>query len=282
MGEDRHPEIDEVPERRPGQVRGAGRARQDGWIGEPGQYDRAEHGADLAGRAPAAGDQPGVRAANVLANAPARARPEAVRRPGRADQQRRGGRVGRRRPPAISAVPATVSDAAPTSHRPTGSPYRPRPGTRSAGRRGQEQVGLGEGDLKRPFVVRDGDLGLLTTPGPRIELDEDDLVGKVGHDRRNPETDDADDGPPMDGAKAAGKSASGVGGRYNLVRSNWRTKRTADGRRTAQGDSRFAIRPEFLGVRSAATNRPAADGSRRRPGPGHLGRRAGRAIRPTP
>ena len=37
----------------------------------------------------------------------------------------------------------------------------------------QEQVSLGEGYLKRPFVVRDGYLELPTGPGLGIELDWD-------------------------------------------------------------------------------------------------------------
>jgi galactonate dehydratase len=46
----------------------------------------------------------------------------------------------------------------------------------------QEQVSLGEGYLKQPFVVQDGYLQLPTTPGLGIEVDEDALQDKIGHD----------------------------------------------------------------------------------------------------
>ncbi|HEY2154676.1 MAG TPA: galactonate dehydratase [Isosphaeraceae bacterium] len=62
----------------------------------------------------------------------------------------------------------------------------------------QEQVSLGEGYLKRPFVVRDGYIDLPTGPGLGIELDENALAGKIGHDWKNREAYDADDGSVMD------------------------------------------------------------------------------------
>jgi len=62
----------------------------------------------------------------------------------------------------------------------------------------QEQVSLGEGYLKKPFVVRDGYLDLPTGPGLGIELDEAALVGKIGHDWKNRETYDLDDGSVVD------------------------------------------------------------------------------------
>jgi galactonate dehydratase len=62
----------------------------------------------------------------------------------------------------------------------------------------QEQVSLGEGYLKEPFRVRDGYLDLPAGPGLGIELDEDALAGKIGHDWRNPESYDADDGSVVD------------------------------------------------------------------------------------
>jgi galactonate dehydratase len=62
----------------------------------------------------------------------------------------------------------------------------------------QEQVSLGEGYLKNPFVVRDGYLDLPTGPGLGIELDEDAVANKIGHDWRNPESYDADDGSVVD------------------------------------------------------------------------------------
>jgi galactonate dehydratase len=62
----------------------------------------------------------------------------------------------------------------------------------------QEQVSLGEGYLKQPFIVRDGYLDLPTGPGLGIELDENAMADKIGHDWRNPESYDADDGSVVD------------------------------------------------------------------------------------
>jgi galactonate dehydratase len=62
----------------------------------------------------------------------------------------------------------------------------------------QEQVSLGEGYLKKPFVVRNGYLDLPTGPGLGIELDEDALAGKLGHDWTNQEAYDAEDGSVLD------------------------------------------------------------------------------------
>jgi galactonate dehydratase len=62
----------------------------------------------------------------------------------------------------------------------------------------QEQVSLGEGYLKKPFVVRNGYVDVPTGPGLGIELDEDALADKIGHDWRNPETYDPDDGSVVD------------------------------------------------------------------------------------
>jgi galactonate dehydratase len=62
----------------------------------------------------------------------------------------------------------------------------------------QEQVSLGQGYIKQPFTVRDGYLDLPTGPGLGIELDEDALADKIGHDWTNPQTWDADDGSVMD------------------------------------------------------------------------------------
>ncbi len=62
----------------------------------------------------------------------------------------------------------------------------------------QEQVSLGEGYIKQPFTVRDGYLNLPTGPGLGVELDEDALEDKLGHDWRNPETYDAEDGSVVD------------------------------------------------------------------------------------
>ena len=62
----------------------------------------------------------------------------------------------------------------------------------------QEQVSLGEGYIKKPFTVRNGYLDLPTAPGLGIELDENALADKIGHDWRNPEAYDADDGSAVD------------------------------------------------------------------------------------
>src|ERR1700750_2462944 len=62
----------------------------------------------------------------------------------------------------------------------------------------QEQVSLGEGYLKKPFVVRDGYVDLPTGPGLGIELDENALAGKINHEWKNPEAYDAYDGSVVD------------------------------------------------------------------------------------
>lgn len=62
----------------------------------------------------------------------------------------------------------------------------------------QEQVSLGEGYLKQPFVVKDGFVDIPTGPGLGIELDENAMADKIGHDWRNPETYDPDDGSVVD------------------------------------------------------------------------------------
>jgi galactonate dehydratase len=62
----------------------------------------------------------------------------------------------------------------------------------------QEQVNLGHGYLKEPFQVQSGYVDLPRGPGLGIELDEDALKEKMGHDWQNPETYDADDGSVVD------------------------------------------------------------------------------------
>ena len=62
----------------------------------------------------------------------------------------------------------------------------------------QEQVSLGAGYLKKPFVLRDGYLDLPTGPGLGIELDENAVANQIGHDWKNREAYDADDGSVMD------------------------------------------------------------------------------------
>jgi galactonate dehydratase len=62
----------------------------------------------------------------------------------------------------------------------------------------QEQVSLGEGYLKQPFRVREGFLELPTGPGLGIELDENAMADKIGHDWKNPEAYDAEDSSVVD------------------------------------------------------------------------------------
>lgn len=62
----------------------------------------------------------------------------------------------------------------------------------------QEQVTLGEGYIKEPFKVVEGHIPLPTGPGLGIELDEDALADKLGHDWRNPETYNESDGSVVD------------------------------------------------------------------------------------
>jgi galactonate dehydratase len=62
----------------------------------------------------------------------------------------------------------------------------------------QEQVSLGEGYLKTPFVVKDGYIDLPLKPGLGIELDEVAMADKIGHDWTNPQTYDEEDGSVVD------------------------------------------------------------------------------------
>jgi galactonate dehydratase len=63
----------------------------------------------------------------------------------------------------------------------------------------QEQVSLGEGYLKNPFKLeKDGTVLIPRGPGLGIELDEDLMADKIGHDWRNPETYDPRDGSVVD------------------------------------------------------------------------------------
>lgn len=62
----------------------------------------------------------------------------------------------------------------------------------------QEQVTLGEGYLKKPFTVEDGHIPLPTDPGLGIELDDDALADKLGHEWKNPETYLESDGSVVD------------------------------------------------------------------------------------
>jgi len=62
----------------------------------------------------------------------------------------------------------------------------------------QEYRSLGEGYLKEPLKFQDGYVELPTKPGLGIELDEDALEDKIGHDWRNPETYHPEDGSVAD------------------------------------------------------------------------------------
>jgi galactonate dehydratase len=63
----------------------------------------------------------------------------------------------------------------------------------------QEQVSLGDGYLKEPFKLQsDGTVMVPTGPGLGIELDENKLADKIGHDWKNPETYDPRDGSVVD------------------------------------------------------------------------------------
>lgn len=62
----------------------------------------------------------------------------------------------------------------------------------------QEHTTLGEGYLKNPFVVKDGYIDLPTAPGLGIELDEEAMADKMGHDWRNPQSFHPDDHAVVD------------------------------------------------------------------------------------
>jgi galactonate dehydratase len=52
----------------------------------------------------------------------------------------------------------------------------------------QEQVSLGDGYIKEPFKVEDGHVRIPTKPGLGIELDDNLMADKIGHDWQNAET----------------------------------------------------------------------------------------------
>ena len=63
----------------------------------------------------------------------------------------------------------------------------------------QEQVSLGEGYLKEPFKLQsDGTVMIPKKSGLGIELDEEQMKDKIGHDWKNPETYNALDGSVVD------------------------------------------------------------------------------------
>ncbi len=62
----------------------------------------------------------------------------------------------------------------------------------------QEQVSLGDGYIKKPFEIAEGYLKLPTGPGLGIELDDNAMADKIGHDWKNQESYDAEDGSVVD------------------------------------------------------------------------------------
>ena len=63
----------------------------------------------------------------------------------------------------------------------------------------QEQVSLGEGYLKEPFKLqKDGTVLIPKKPGLGVELDDEQMKDKIGHDWKNPETYNALDGSVTD------------------------------------------------------------------------------------
>lgn len=62
----------------------------------------------------------------------------------------------------------------------------------------QEQVNLGDGYLKQPFTIDEGYVALPTKPGLGIEVDEEQLQEKLGHDWPNPKTYLKKDGSVVD------------------------------------------------------------------------------------
>jgi len=63
----------------------------------------------------------------------------------------------------------------------------------------QEQVSLGEGYLKKPLKLeKDGTVLIPTGPGLGIELDEELMKDKIGHDWKNPESYNFTDGSVVD------------------------------------------------------------------------------------
>jgi galactonate dehydratase len=62
----------------------------------------------------------------------------------------------------------------------------------------QEHRTLGEGYLKEPFVLKQGFVDIPTGPGLGIELDENAVAGKIGHQWHSPESYDEDDGSAVD------------------------------------------------------------------------------------
>lgn len=62
----------------------------------------------------------------------------------------------------------------------------------------QEQVSLGDGYLKRPFIVENGHIAIPTGPGLGIELDEEAIAAKLDHNWDHTESYDPLDGSVID------------------------------------------------------------------------------------
>ncbi len=62
----------------------------------------------------------------------------------------------------------------------------------------QEHTTLGEGCTSRSLSRSEAGIDLPTKPGLGIELDEEALADKIGHDWVNPQTYDAFDGSVVD------------------------------------------------------------------------------------
>ncbi|MCA9217103.1 MAG: galactonate dehydratase [Planctomycetales bacterium] len=62
----------------------------------------------------------------------------------------------------------------------------------------QEQISLGENYLKTPFRVRDGHIDIPTKPGLGIEIDEEALKARIGHEWKNRERYSLGDGSVVD------------------------------------------------------------------------------------
>ena len=52
--------------------------------------------------------------------------------------------------------------------------------------------------MKKPFTVKEGYLDLPTGPGLGVELDDNLMADKIGHDWRNQESYDDEDGSVVD------------------------------------------------------------------------------------
>jgi galactonate dehydratase len=62
----------------------------------------------------------------------------------------------------------------------------------------QEQRTLGDGYLKQPFTLKEGFIDVPTGPGLGIELDDDAVAKKIGHQWRSTESYDEEDGSVVD------------------------------------------------------------------------------------